>query len=225
MISVICIYNDKAILDGMLLASLQRQDVGCQLVCIDNTDSRYSCAATVLNEAGAAAENDLVMFVHQDIEFLSTTWLSEAERMLRALESGAAAGVAGVDESGVMSASVWHGEPWHFAGGMPVDVPTPVQTLDGSLLIAARADFRRTRFDAKVCPGWYLYVAEYCLSRKKLGFRAFVLPLPVYHRSTGPADVSSVNATAKAIIAKHRTHSPRIFSTLGELTQAPSNDG
>ena len=116
MISVICVYNDKATLDALLVASLQRQDVGCDLVCIDNTAGQHRCAATVLNAAGCAAANDIVMFVHQDVELLSSSWLSDAERGLGALGVGAAAGVAGVDGDGATWSSVWHGEPRRFSG-------------------------------------------------------------------------------------------------------------
>lgn len=225
MISVICAYNDSTTLDAMLVDSLRRQDAACDLVCIDNTDGRHSCAATVLNEAGCAAENDVVMFVHQDVELLSHTWLADAERMFRALSVGAAAGVAGLDDDGVLWASVWHGEPRRVVGVTTVQAPTSVQTLDGCLLLVARDEFRNTRFDADVCRGWHLYVADYCLSRKQRGYGSFVLPLPVYHRSTGPADASAWRGAANALVEKHRAHTPRIFTTMGKLTQAPAIPG
>ena len=68
MISVVCVYNDKATLDSLLLASLARQDAAFDLTCLDNTSGQYACAATALNEAGRGAANDIVMFVHQDVE-------------------------------------------------------------------------------------------------------------------------------------------------------------
>jgi hypothetical protein len=224
-ISVICVYNDKATLDSLLVASLQRQDSPCDLVCIDNTAGQHTCAATVLNEAGCAAANDIVMFVHQDVELLSPTWLSDAERLLRGLGVGAAAGVAGVDGDGAAWSSVWHGEPRQFSGGTIARHPAAVQTLDGCLLLVMRVDFQHTRFDADACRGWHLFVAEYCLSRQQRGFGSFVLPLPVYHRSLGPADARVISGTAKAIVKKHRRRTPRIFTTVGELTSAPMPQG
>lgn len=222
MITVVCVYNDRTVLDALLVASLRRQEVACDLVCIDNTDGRHGCAADVLNEAGCGAVNDLVMFVHQDVELLSHTWLADAEKCAKALGTGASAGVAGKDDDGVLWASVWHGEPPRFAGGRGVASPTAVQTLDGCLLLVARDDFRTTRFDPDACRGWHLYVAEYCLSRRRQGWRTFVLPLPVYHRSTGPGDASVWTGTARAIVAKHQWHTPRISTPIGDLTPPPA---
>ena len=217
MISVVCVYNDKATLDSLLLASLARQDAAFDLTCLDNTSGQYACAATALNEAGRGAANDIVMFVHQDVELLSPMWLADAERMGRSLGPGATAGVGGVDDRGRGWSSVWSGNPRRVAGGHSPTSPTAVQTLDGCLVIVFQDAFTTTRFDADTCSGWHLYVADYCLSRRRSGHTSFVLPLPVYHRSMGPA-ANVLQDTANAIVRKHVAHSPRIVTTVGELT-------
>lgn len=58
MISVICIYNDKAQLERYLLRGLQQQDVEFDLITIDNTLGQHTSAVPVLNATGCSARDE-----------------------------------------------------------------------------------------------------------------------------------------------------------------------
>ena len=69
MFSIICVYNNKKILDEMLLRSLSTQTKEFELILLDNYQNKFKSATEALNFGGKLAKNDYLMFVHQDIDF------------------------------------------------------------------------------------------------------------------------------------------------------------
>ena len=170
----------------------------------------------MLNAAGCSARGDFLMFVHQDVELLSSSWLRDAEQTVARLSDLGAAGVAGRTARGEMAASVCHGEPaTQVCNRKPRKKPLKTQTLDGCLAITPAAVFKQVRFDEDACRGWHLFIAEYCLTLGSKGFGVYVLPHEVYHRSTGPADKRVYAQTVEAIIKKHGTYHRFIHTTVG----------
>jgi hypothetical protein len=100
MISIVCVYNDEAVLKRFLLKSLQNQTAKYELILEDNTRSRFSSAAQALNHGGRKASSKYIMFVHQDIDLLSDRWLEDVERWLDMIPNLGIAGVAGMSEFG-----------------------------------------------------------------------------------------------------------------------------
>ncbi len=216
MISVMCIYNDTEQLERYLLRGLKRQDIDFELITIDNTRGQHQAAVPALNSAGCSSRGDLLMFIHQDVEMLSPSWLRDAERHIACLPDFGAAGVAGRTAHGKMTASVWHGEPAkRVSKRKPRKTPLKTQTLDGCVAITPASVFRQVRFDEGTCSGWHLFIADYCLTLGMKGLGVYVLPGDVYHRSTGPADPRVYAPTVAAIIKKHGRHYPVIHTTAG----------
>ena len=82
--------------------------------------------------------------------------------------------------------NVIHGDPPRPACEIPITKPVRVQTVDPLLFIVPRWVLQRIEFDEKTCSGWHLYAEDYCLSvYSELGLYTYVIPLKVYHRSTG----------------------------------------
>ncbi|WP_041280886.1 glycosyltransferase, partial [Desulfosudis oleivorans] len=213
--SIICVFNSQAKLDKYLVESLKHQKTACELIAIDNRPQRFKCAATVLNAAAARAKYDLLMFVHQDVALGSDTWLADARNDIDLLENFGAAGVAGNGPLGVV-ASILHGTPPRRLGRVRLTKPVPVQTVDGCLLIVPKKLFLETGFDARTCPGWYLYVANFCLDMARLGRKVYVLPREIYHESTGPGNPRVLDEARRNIINKHRDQVDIIYTTVGE---------
>ena len=213
--SIICVFNDQNKLDKYLVESLKNQKTACELIAIDNRTQRFKCAATVLNAAAARAKYDLLMFVHQDVALGSDTWLADARNDISRLENFGAAGVAGNSARGLV-AGVYHGNPPEPIGRARLTKPVPVQTVDGCLLIVPKKLFLETGFDARTCPGWYLYVANFCLDMARLGRRVYVLPREIYHESTGPGNRRVFDEARRNIINKHRDQVDMIYTTVGE---------
>ena len=186
MISVVCVYNNKVVLEQVLLKSLRRQTAEYELITLDNTNGKFSSAAQALNHGGSQAKGDYIIFAHQDMWLASDTWLEDAERILSTLPDLGVAGVAGVSEKG----KDWYERRKFSLNTLdgacpdrvpPVDRPETVQTLDECLLIVLRSVFAELKFDSKTFDGWDCYGADYCLSTAEMGLKSYVIPLPCTH--------------------------------------------
>ena len=112
--------------------------------------------------------------------------LEEIEKILDDIPDLGIARVAGMSEAGRSFAERQRGhisnsgEIW----GREMEKEEEVQTLDELLLIIPRSQFEKTQFDEKTFDHWHCYGADYCLSVKRAGLKAYVIPAFVYHRST-----------------------------------------
>jgi len=100
--------------------------------------------------------------------------------------------------------TVFHGvtiEPWN--GNKKFSGLEEVQTLDELVLIVPRKVFETLHFDGKTCDGWHLYGVDYSLSVKKMNLKSYVLPLPVWHLSTGSIN-EDYYKTLKKVLFKHK---------------------
>jgi GT2 family glycosyltransferase len=227
MISAICVYNNRSLLERYLIRSLNNQTVNYEAIFIDNTSGRFKSAAEALNYGGEKAGGDYLMFIHQDVFLCSHSWLRNAEALLESLRNLGAAGVSGKEEGGMWTlTSVVHGKPLTLSGEIYAEKPVEVQVLDECLMIVPRSVFNTLKFDEKTCVGWHLYGVDYCLTARKLGLDIYVLPLPTYHRSTGmrkPMEIIlSLEAhpkeyyqTLEKLLSKHKDVK-KIFTTCGD---------
>jgi glycosyltransferase involved in cell wall biosynthesis len=210
MISVVCIYNNKEILDNYLLKSLKNQTINYELILIDNTQERFKSAAEALNYGGNNANGEYIMFLHQDVDLCSNTWIEEVEKVLDKLPNLGVAGLAGgsEDRRGVITN--------RLAGEIQIKNPTKVQTVDECLVITPKSVFDMLRFDEEVCDDWHLYAVDYCLSVKILGFDAYVLPCYIHHRSAGYSFSEKYYLTLKKVLKKHKKRCKWIYTTCGD---------
>ena len=131
MISVVCVYNNREILNNYLLKSLKNQTVKYELILINNVESKFRSAAEALNYGGRKAKGDYLMFVHQDIILDSNLWIEKVETVLDKLLNFGIVGVAGRCENveGFIT-NIENGIPKRPAGGIHIKKPTKVQTVD-----------------------------------------------------------------------------------------------
>ena len=220
MISIVCVYNDEAVLKNFLLESLQNQTAKHELILEDNTRSRFSSAAQALNHGGRKARSKYIMFVHQDIDLLSDRWLEDAERWLDMIPNLGIAGVAGMSEFGCSNKErgrniINHGDPEQaWSWGNPISKPEVVQTLDECLVIIPKKIFEAHGFDEITCDGWDLYAVDYCLSIKRTGRLAYAIPMFVYHGSTGHLTERYFSVLSK-LLKKHKKYFKIINTTTG----------
>ena len=234
---IVCVYNDPAVLNELLLSSLERESSDLySLHLVDNTQGVFSCAADAFNHALPQCRGRWVMFVHQDVAFLETDWLRHCAGMLLSIEPFGVAGVAGMVPTPKIynmlrgrnivhtGASLQSGEFWPW--GKRIALPERVQTVDELLFVVPRKLLDLMGFQPKVTPGWHLYAVNCCLDAAAFqGQNTYVLPLPIYHRSSGinkskwqifkslgplPGDYYR---TLKYVTARHRPHCPVIYTT------------
>jgi hypothetical protein len=226
MISVVCVYNNEAILKNVLLKSLKSQTVPFDLITLDNTDSKFKSAAAAYNHGGGTAKGDYIMFVHQDMWLANGAFLEDAEKMLSFLPNLGIAGVAGHSDKG---GNWWERARYSIgtfdetARGMGyVQRTEEVQTLDECLLIVPRAVFEKLKFDEKTFDGWDCYGADYCLSATQLGLKAYVIPMNCNHcclrSSYEPWKFKDLLKYQKRLYEKHKRNYRRIYTWIGDIS-------
>jgi len=229
MISVICVYSDNRVLNDVLLKSLGNQTVKYELIALDNRDKRFNSAAQALNYGGVSAKGDYIMFVHQDMWLGSDSWLEDVERVIESLPNLGVAGVAGMSEKGKnwaekvkFSIDVYDHGHWEDIGR--VDKAMEVQILDECILIVPRPVFNRLRFDEDIFDGWDCYGADYCLSVKKLGLKAYVIPGSCSHCCLRAGyqiwEFKELLKYHKKLYLKHRKNYRVIHTWMGDVSWA-----
>lgn len=215
MISIVCVYNNKDIIETYLLKSLNTQSHNYELILIDNTPNKFSSAAEALNLGGKKATGQYIMFVHQDFQLDSDDWLDEAEKIIKKQDNLGVAGVAGRSGRDFIS-NIKTGYPPKFAGTVQVKEPKRVQTLDECLFIIPKEIFNKIRFDEITCDNWHLYATDYCLSVQNEGYDVFVIPMGGYHASPGYSFTpEGYYSTLKKLIKKHKANYKWIYTTTG----------
>ena len=222
MISVVCVYNNREALDRILLPSLRKQtnhpnnSPPNQTILLDNTEKKFRSAAEASNFGAKQATGKYIMFVHQDIELMSSTWLADTEKMLEKIPDLGIAGVIGKSNKGKTVGWICD-RGLDF--GTPLSKPEKAQTLDACVLIVPTKTF--CRFDEATFGGWHCYDADYCVSVSKTGFGVYSLPGYVYHRSLDSTrNLSTQRGDQKKLYLKHRQ---TIHTTIGTVTWLSAN--
>ena len=240
MISVVCVYNNERILKDCLLKSLETQTSKYELILLDNTQGKYKSAAGALNGGGGKAKGNYIMFVHQDVDLYSNTWLAKVEKLLNTIPNLGIAGVGGSRRSDGPErvetvTNIKQGiPPMNVEGTVPLQKPEKVQTLDECLVLLPRSVFDMLQFDEKVCDDWHLYAVDYSLSMARLGLDVYVIPASIYHRSTGVPNNKDLYEqevwqsyllrtffsagfyrTLRKLLEKHKRHTRHIYATTG----------
>jgi GT2 family glycosyltransferase len=144
-------------------------------------------------------------------------WLEEVERTLESIPDLGVAGVAGMSEKGRNDEErrKWcidvFDEVWWDGGNNRVERPEEVQTLDECLLIVRRPVFSRLQFDDKVFDGWHCYGADYCLSVRQFGLKAYVVPAFACH-SCLRANMKDLLKFQQRLYVKHRRNYKHIYT-------------
>jgi len=181
-----------------------------------------------LNYGGRKAKSDYIMFVHQDVDLSSNTWLEEVEKILNELSNLGIAGVAGrsKNEDGVIT-NIKYDNPPRLAGKIQIGKPTEVQTVDECLTIIPKSVFTKLQFDENTCNEWHLYAVDYSLSIRKLGYNIYIIPMYIYHLSIGFKPKGKLKAvlegiypksyylSMKKLMNKHKIYYKKIYTTCG----------
>jgi Glycosyltransferase like family len=224
LISIVCVYNNRNILDKYLIKSLKEQSSNYELILVDNTAKRFKSAAEALNFGGEKANEKFIAFIHQDICF-NSRFLEDLETILNRISNLGIAGLAGVSETtpGVIS-NIKQGKSSEIVGKNQIETPTKVQTLDECMILIPKSVFEILKFDEITCDNWHLYGVDYSLSAISMGKDSYVLPLSIYHRSPGYSMSDGYNSTLKKLLKKHNQNFKLIYTTLGNYhTSIPLN--
>lgn len=220
MISVVCVYNQRSILNNYMIKGLKAQTTSYELILVDNTTKRFHSAAQALNYGGKKASGKYIMFIHQDLLLRSEMALKNIEAIMDKLPHLGVIGIAGCIEDRPMLSNITGGIP-PFQQGISITEPTRVQTLDECLIVVSKKIFKKRKFDEKTCDGWHLYAVDYCLDLESIRFHAYVLPIDAYHRGwwlRGRAQrlvIWDYHRILRKVLRKHRGQTDQIATSCG----------
>jgi len=180
-ITFVAAVNNREILENNLLASpCLRQPHPHQILIQEG----FASATKAYNQAIDKSENDLIVFVHQDI-ILPEQWLSDLQRALKCLD----------EEDPEWGVTGSYGETLHDNGrgyiyssglgimGRPFERPAQVQTLDEIVLILKKSS--GLRFDESL-PHFHMYGVDICMAAEEAGRKNYAISAFCVH-NTAPS--------------------------------------
>lgn len=190
-ISLISVYNNQQLLDEMVASAKKQKNVEVELITIDNTNKRFSSASKALNYGTDKATGDVLVFLHQDIEFMNDDVL-EFIYDYATENKTTVFGSAGVNDKGTdKNVKILTAMYGYEGENKTIDKPTKALTLDECLIACHQSCMKKLRFDENICDGWHLYGADLCLQAIDFaGMFVYAVPMNVWHKSGGCADTS-----------------------------------
>lgn len=202
MISIICVYNNKEILDKYLITSLNLQKEEYELILVDNRNSEFSSAASALNYGASKAKGDYLVFSHQDI-FFSKDWIENTLKQIKSLENPGIIGVAGKINDSLVYSNIKQGLDPVDVSPYKLEKVEKASTLDECVFIIPADVFNKYKLDEKTCFDWHLYAVDYVLSIKERGYEAYLIPSDLEHRSKGASMSETYYQTLPKLQKKH----------------------
>ncbi|MEU0315223.1 glycosyltransferase [Nocardioides sp. NPDC006273] len=181
-VSIVCVYNDPAVLESCLAASVKvgHPSRQTEVIAVDNVSGEFTSAGAALNHGARLARNEVVVFVHQDVYLQSLPALETAAAMLLAQPAIGVLGAVGVSRRGeVIGAMRDRVVPL----GRSTSVPADVDSLDEVLFLVARSQVLREPLSESPDLAWHAYAVEYCLRVRASGRRAAAVDIPLTHNS------------------------------------------
>lgn len=183
--SIICVYNNKKILEENLIKSLEKQNMDYELILVDNRKNEFSSASSALNYGSSLASGDYFVFAHQDIYLSHDDWIEKTISTLALLDNIGIVGVAGKTKDSLVRGNIKHGLDSIDVTPYKIDESVEASTLDECLLIIPKSVFEKHKFNTKRCPDWHLYGVDYVYNIKEKGFTAYIMPTMLEHKSKG----------------------------------------
>ena len=182
-VSVVCVFNNPAVLQECLTASVEAGlpcAVDLEYLPIDNTARQFSSAGAALNHGAASARNDVVVFVHQDGFLHSIPALEKIAAALMADLSLGMVGATGMTGEGrlvgrIRDRIVLSG---HQESGL-----ADVDSLDEVLFMVRRDHILRQPLSEEPDLSWHAYAVEYGARLRSTGHRVAVANIPLTHNS------------------------------------------
>jgi hypothetical protein len=164
-ISVAVSVNNQEVLERNLLLSPGVFEKGRNQLIVRR---RFESASLAYNSALDAADNDIVVFVHQDV-YLPSTWLADLKRCLEYLENkGANWGVLGC--YGFRKGAEYGLGRVYTRGiglhGRCISSPEPIETVDEIILVLRKSS--GLRFDEGL-PHFHFYATDICMTARERG--------------------------------------------------------
>lgn len=184
MISIICCYNNKKQFNTMM-KSLASQNVKYEVIGIDNCNNRFTSASRALNFGASHANGDILVFLHQDIVFNSSSSLENFIEVVS--DYDAIVGLYGASRKSNQ-----------FEDDLYI-----VDTLDECCIGMTRSMWEKYKFNESLCDNWHLYSVELCIRAKSDGKLIVTGNFDISHLSVGNVNEAYM-ATFKRLIKEYK---------------------
>lgn len=204
MISIIVAYNNEKLLEEMLVKSLKNQtSKNFELIKVSAKENGFKSASETLNYGASLSKGDILLFIHQDVEFIDNDALEKIEQFCKIYDFGIA-GFCGVKDSDKYEvySSVKIGYDRRHAGQMINEV-TDVLSLDECGLIVKKDEFSGFEDNGNT---WHFYGVDYSLKSFTANKRILLFPINIYHLSPGWSLDYSYFDTLKVIARKYSNY-------------------
>jgi hypothetical protein len=178
-ITFIVAANNREILErNLLMSSCLRAPHNHEIL----VQEGFSSAAEAYNDGLGRSNNELLIFVHQDV-FLPEGWISKLNAALRYLEetdpNWGVLGCWGVTKNRHYRGHVYS-SGWGILG-TEFECPEPVQTLDEIVLI-----FRNSSglFFDRYLPHFHFYGTDICMRAAKRGMKSYAMSAFCIHNTS-----------------------------------------
>jgi len=203
MMSIICVYNNKEILNEYLLKSLNKQTEKYELILVDNQKNRFKSAASALNFGAKQAHGEYFVFAHQDIYFSDENWIKNTTVQLNNLNNIGIVGVAGKTVDSLVRSNIKQGLNPVDVSPFKITKAENASTLDECLFIIPREIYNKYNLNEETCDDWHLYAVDYVYNIKNQGFKAYIIPTTLEHRSKGASMSESYYTTLPKLQKKY----------------------
>lgn len=211
MISIICPFTDKNMLEMYLLNSLKKQTYqNYEIILVDSNKMSFDRASNALNYAANIAKGNILIFSHQDVEITDVNALKKITSFCSNNDFGIA-GVAGVStEYNTVYSSVLHGKN-HIQAGKKLSRILEAYSVDECFFIIKRDKFCGFCDLGKT---WHFYAVEYSLRCRENKDGVYLLPIDIYHLSPGWS-LNDSYWTTLIKVAKIHSNVNIIYTTMG----------
>lgn len=191
-LTIVCCYNDDAQY-RRLTESLSKQNIGCDLIGIDNCNQKYASCSKALNSVIHQITTKYVIYAHQDIVLPENTTLEKYVGYLEQIKKNDILGVAGIaplslengGDQGVVLSNVRHGSGLALAGEKDFSGMVICDTIDECFFGGYTECFLTDPFNEELCDNWHMYAVERCLHARAAGHKVYVCDIPLLHYSGG----------------------------------------
>ena len=216
-LSIVCVYNDRDVLDRCLVASLNEQSCkDYETVFVDNTGNRFKTMEDAFGYALTQVKGELVAFSHQDVVFLSPGALQSIVDQVGAIPDLGVAGVAGAPYSKkkpLTVSNLLQGKNRERAAIYGCDAFYPCQTVDECFFVVPKQVLDEYPFNGLM--NWHLYAVDYCLKAGENGKTVGVVPTgDILHLSPGVSLNRSYLTAIKKVFAAH-PGTKVVYTTMG----------
>ncbi|MGA2331877.1 MAG: glycosyltransferase family A protein [Syntrophales bacterium] len=144
----------------------------------------FRSASHAYNDAIEKAENDIVVFAHQDVVFpinWAERFLQEFYKIEGSERNVGVVGCIGITKEGNKAGHIYRHDREFFPSH---PLPAQVETLD-ELLVCFRKS-SSLRFDVNL-PSFFFYGVDICLQSDAMGYKNFAVNAPCFHQAKNRA--------------------------------------